>query len=84
MSESDIRDFDPARPRTLATLRRLAAMKGYAEPKPGILEYEAKQAISWLTRLQPDPETGKAKRLPAPTETETPHMTLRGWHTRRP
>lgn len=82
-SESDDRAFDPVTKRTLGTLTRMAKMKGYPPPKAGLLEHEARSAISWLARLQPG-EDGKAKRLPAALEHETPHFTLRGWRTRRP
>lgn len=82
-SESDDRTLDPARPRTLSTLRRLAAMKGYAEPKPDITEAEAKLAISHLARLKAGPD-GKAERQPAVADCETPHFTLTNWRTARP
>lgn len=83
-SESDDRGQDPARPGTLRTLNRLAEMKGYPPAKVGITEAEAKQAISWLTRLKRG-DDGNAERLPAVPDVEfLPNQSLKGWRTDRP
>lgn len=82
-SMSDDRGEDPARTRTLNTLRRLAAMKGYPEPKAGITEAEAKLAIGKLASLKRG-EDGAAQRLPAVADIEVPGHTLDHWRTNRP
>lgn len=81
---SDDRTFDPVRPGTLTTLRRLAALKGYPPPRDNLTQTEAKDAISWLGRLKAG-DDGKAVRLPAKNvDGLVPNRTLDNWVTERP
>jgi hypothetical protein len=73
----------PVSRRTLTTLRRLASMKGYAPPRDNLTEAEARDAITWLTRLKRG-EDGRAVRLPAVADPAAPNTTLLDWRLPRP